>query len=115
MTHVIQNLKSTTKKIYSIFPARGGGGLDCIEKFCDEVNIPKNWRKIICYAISTGKFIFTRVAFCKIRFPKNVSIKDLYIHELDINKNCQIYCTARISWTVTSFFRCELENVLSVQ
>lgn len=36
--------------LYNIFPKRGGGDLSKVENFCEFVNIPRNWRKIICYA-----------------------------------------------------------------
>jgi len=38
--------------LYRIFPSSGGGTLEHVELFCEEVNVPKNWRKLVCFAAS---------------------------------------------------------------
>ena len=58
-----QKLEIQIEEIYKIFPASGGGSLTHIEQFCDFVNIPKNWRKLICYAAARGRDYFVLIRF----------------------------------------------------
>ena len=43
--------------LYRIFPSSGGGTLEHVELFCEEVNVPKNWRKLVCFAASRGEYL----------------------------------------------------------
>ena len=51
------DLENQIEKIYRIFPQFGGGNLEHVEQFCEVANLPKNWRKLICFAAARGSLL----------------------------------------------------------